>query len=70
MLGSMLAGEEMHRAVAEQEVRPLSRVHAVKRIGVEDREVGAGQVRGVAVGEDQGFAEVRIVVGGARAEAS
>src|SRR5258708_7295005 len=48
-----VAGEEMHRAVAEQKVRASARMQAVVRVGIEDREVGAGQVRGVGVGEDQ-----------------
>src|SRR5438034_3121667 len=61
--GINAAGEEMNRAVAEQEVRSL-RVLAVKRIGVVNREVGAGQMCGVAMGEDEGLVEVRIVVGG------
>ena len=56
--------EEMHRAVAEQEIASTW-VHAPKRIGVEERVVAVGLVRGVAVAEAQGFVEVRIVVGGA-----
>src|SRR5262249_12934603 len=58
------ARQEMHRAVAKQEVRPASRVVAVKRVRAKDREVGAGKVRGIAVGKDQGFAEVGIVISG------
>ena len=50
----------MHGAVAEQEVHSLSHVHAVKRIGIVDREIGAGKVRGVAVSEHQGFARLRV----------
>src|SRR5437870_2248906 len=61
-VGVDAAAEEMHRAVAEQEVGSPG-VKAVKHIRVEDREVGAGQVRGVAVAEDQGLVEVRIIVG-------
>src|SRR5216683_2407841 len=56
--------EKMYRAVAEEEIRP-PRVLAVIRIGVVDREILAWQVRGVAGCGDQGFVEVRIVVGGA-----
>ena len=44
---------------------PARRVHAVKRVGVVERVVGAGHVRGIAVAQDQGLAVVRIVVGGA-----
>src|SRR5271165_1428038 len=54
----------MHRAVAEQEIASTW-VHAPKHIGVVDRVVAVGLVREVAVGENQGFVEVRIVVGGA-----
>src|SRR5579883_752716 len=57
------AGEEMDRTIAKQEVRPFSGVVAVKRIRVKDREVGAGQVRGVAVSKNESLAEVRIIVG-------
>src|SRR5215471_6612734 len=58
------ARQEMHRAVAKQEIRPATGVVAVKRVRVEDRKVGAGQVRSIPVSEDQSFAKVRIVVPG------
>src|SRR5271166_2877814 len=54
----------MHRAVGEQEIASTW-VHAPKHIGVVKRPVAVGLVREVAVGEAQGFVEVRIVVGGA-----
>src|SRR6516165_4431903 len=56
------AREKMHRAVAEQEIRSLRGMHAVKRIRVVKREVGAGQMCGVGMGQDPGLAPVRIVV--------
>src|SRR6516162_7783709 len=57
-------GKKMDRAVAKKEIRSRWRVHAVERIGVENREVGTGQMCGVAVSQNKSFTPIGVVVSG------